>query len=45
MAVPLMYVDRATVGNHEVFDDTDQEFRDLVRLEVRWTSSFGNTSS
>lgn len=28
-----------------VFEDTDQESQDLVRLEVQWASSFGNTEA
>ena len=45
MAVPLISVDRSTASDHEVFEDTDQELQDLVRLEVQWVSSFGNASS
>ena len=45
MAVPLIYVDRSTAGDHEVCKDTDQEFQDLVRLQVQWASSSGNASS
>ena len=45
MAVPLIYVDRSTTGDYEVFEDTDWELQDLVRLEVQWASSFGSTSS
>ena len=45
MAVPPPYVDRSAAGDHEVFEDTDQELQDLVRLEVQWASSFGSTSS
>lgn len=44
-AVPPNYVDRSTAVKHEVFEDTDRESQDLVRLEVQWASSFGNTSS
>ena len=33
MAVPLIYVDRSTAEDREVFEDTDQELQDLVRLE------------
>ena len=36
MAVPPIYVDRSTAGDHEVFDDTDWELQDLFRLEVQW---------
>ena len=45
MAVPLMYVDRSTVGNHEVFEDTDQELQDVVILGLQGASSFGSASS
>ena len=45
MAVPLIYVDRGTAGDHEVFEGTDQGLQDLVRLDVQWASSFGNASS
>ena len=45
MAVPLIFVDRSTAGDHEVFEDTDWELQDLVRLEMQWASSFGSTSS
>ena len=45
MAVPPPYVDRSAAGDHEVFEDTDQELQDLVRLEVQWASSFGSASS
>ena len=45
MAVSPVYVDRSTAGDHEVFEDTDQELQDLVRLEMQWASSFGSTSS
>ena len=44
MAVPPIYMDRSTAGDHEVFEDTDRELQDVVRLEVIWTS-FGSTSS
>ena len=43
--MPPIYVDRSTAGDHEVFEDTDWESQDLVRLEVQWASSFGNASS
>ena len=36
MAVPLIYVDGSTAGDHEVFEDTGWESQDLVRLEVQW---------
>ena len=45
MAMPPIFVDRGTAGDREVFEDTDQEFQDLVRLEVQGASSFGITSS
>lgn len=45
MAVSPIYMDRTTAGDHEVFEDTDREFQDLVRLEKQWASSFGSTSS
>ena len=45
MAVPPVYVDKRIAGHHEVFEDTDWEFQDLVRLEMKWVSSFGSTSS
>ena len=45
MAVSPLYVDRSTAGDHEVFEDTDGELQDLVRLEVQWASSFGSASS
>ena len=45
MIVPLIYVDRSTAGDHDVFEDTYWELQDLVRLEVQWASSFGSTSS
>ena len=45
MAVPPIYVGRSIAGHHEVFEDKDWEFQDLVRLEMKWVSSFGSTSS
>ena len=45
MAVSPIYVDRSTAGDHEVFEDTDRELQDLVKLEVQWASSFGSASS
>ena len=42
MAVSPIYVDRSTAGDHEVFEDTDRELQDLVRLEVQWASSLGS---
>ena len=45
MAVPLIYVDRGTAGDHEVFEDTERELQDLVRLEMQWVSSFGSMNS
>ena len=38
MAVPPIYVDSSTSGEHEICEDTDQELQDLVRLEVQWAS-------
>lgn len=34
--MPPVYVDRSIAGHHEVFEDTDWEFQDLVRLEMKW---------
>ena len=34
--MPTIYGDESTAGGHEVFEDTDQELQDLVRLEVQW---------
>ena len=45
MAVPPPNVDRSAAGDHEVFEDTDQELQDLVRLEVQWASSFASAVS
>ena len=45
MAVPPVYMDRSTAGDHEVFEDTDRELQNLVRLEMQWASSFGSASS
>ena len=45
MSVPLIYVGRSIAADHEVFEDTDRELQDLVRLEVQWASSFGSASS
>ena len=45
MAVSPIFVDRSSAGDHVVFEDTDQELQDLVRLEVQWASSFGSASS
>ena len=36
--MPPIYVDRSTAGEQEVFEDTDRELQDLVRLEVQWAS-------
>ena len=44
MAVPPIYMDRSTAGDHEVFEDTDRELQDVVRLEVIW-ASVSSTSS
>ena len=45
MTMTPIYMDRSTAGDHEVFEDTDQELQDLVKLEVQWASSFGSASS
>ena len=45
MTVPPIYVDKSFAGDHEVFEDTDRELQDLVRLEMQWVSSFGSTNS
>ena len=42
MAVPLIYVERSTAADHEVFEDTDWELQDLVRLEMQRVSSFSS---
>ena len=39
-----IYMDRSTAGGHEVFEDTDRELQDLVKLEVQWASSFSSAS-
>ena len=39
MTVPPIYVDKSSAGDHEVFEDTDRELQDLVRLEVQWASN------
>ena len=44
-ALPLIYVGRSIAGDHEVFEDPDQELQDLVRLELQWASSIGSASS
>ena len=36
MAVPLICVDRNIAGDREVFEDTDWESQDLLRLEIQW---------
>ena len=38
LKVSPIYVDRSTAGEQEVFEDTDRELQDLVRLEVQWAS-------
>ena len=43
--MPMIYGNKSTAGGHEVFEDTDQELQDLVRLEIQWASSFGSDSS
>ena len=45
MAVPPLYMGRSTAAGHEVFEDTDQELQNLVRLEMQWASSSGSASS
>ena len=45
MAVPPVYTDRSSAGDHEVLEDTDGELQDLVRLENQWASSCGRGSS
>ena len=40
MTVTPIYMDISTPGDHEVFEDTDRELQDLVKLEVQWASSF-----
>ena len=45
MAVPPIYMDKGTAGYHEVFEDTDWELQNLVKLEVQRASSFGSASS
>ena len=44
MALPPIYMDRSTAGDHEGSEDADRELQDTVRLEVIW-ASFGSTSS
>ena len=44
MAVPPIYTDRSTAGDQEVFEDTDREWQDAVRLEAMW-ASLGSTGS
>ena len=44
MAVPPVYMDRNTAGDHEVFEDTNGEMQDVVRMEVI-RAPFGGTSS
>ena len=43
--MPLICVDRSLADDHEVFEDTDQELQDLVRLEVQRASSFASALS
>ena len=38
-ALPPIYVDRSIAGDHEVFEDPDQELQDPVRLEAQQASS------
>ena len=42
MTMTPIYMDRSTAGDHEVFEDTDRELQDLVRLEMQRVSSFGS---
>lgn len=43
--MPPIYVDRSTAGGaHEVFENTNWESQDLVRLELQWPSPVGNTN-
>ena len=44
-ALPPIYVGRSIAGDHEVFEDTDQEFQDVVILGLQWASSSGSASS
>ena len=44
MTVPLIYVDKSTAGDYEVFEDISWELQDLFRLEVQWASFFGSAS-
>ena len=45
VAVPSVYMDRSTAGDHEVFEDTGRELWNLVRLEMQCGSSFGSARS
>ena len=36
---------RSTAGDREAYEDTDWELQDLLRLEMRWASSFSSASS
>ena len=45
MAVPPVYMDRSTAGDHEVFEDTGRELWNLVRSEMQRASSFGSARS
>ena len=38
MAVSPIYVDIRIAGDHEVFENTDPELQDVVRLELQWAS-------
>ena len=44
MAVSPIYVEGSPAGDHEAFEDTDQELQNVVRLELQWASS-GSISS
>ena len=35
MVFPAIYVDSSTAGDHNIFEDTDWELQDMVRLEVQ----------
>ena len=45
MTVTPICMDISTPGDHEVFEDTDRELQDLVKLEVQWASSFASAVS
>ena len=35
MVLPAIHVDRSTGGEHNIFENTDWELQDMVRLEVQ----------